>query len=111
MKVSIGKLTQQGQEDYFLDRACPSDDYYARSGEPAGIWWGTAAEHLGVAGERVERDALTALLDGDDPLTGERLSLRQTKPRAYTQPDGTTKIAHPLRGVDLTFSAPKEFST
>ena len=71
------------------------DEYYMGVGEAPGVWAGRWAPSLGVAG-MVEADALRALIDGNDPTTGEPLlvGLRERTVKAF----------------DLTFSAPKSVS-
>ncbi len=68
------------------------DEYYMGVGEAPGVWMGQWAPSLGVAGV-VEADALRALIDGNDPITGSPLlvALRERTVKAF----------------DLTFSAPK----
>ena len=68
------------------------DEYYMGIGEVPGVWMGRWSTGLGVAGV-VEADALRALIDGNDPVSGASLlvGLRERKVKAF----------------DLTFSAPK----
>ncbi len=68
------------------------DEYYVGVGEAPGVWMGRWSSSLGVAGV-VEADALRALIDGCDPVSGEPLlvGLRERTVKAF----------------DLTFSAPK----
>jgi len=68
------------------------EDYYALKGEAPGRWWGRQAESLELKGE-VAEGALSRLVGGVDPGTGERLG-RKTAVGAF----------------DLTFSAPKSMS-
>lgn len=68
------------------------DDYYLASGEAPGRWIGAGAARLGLTG-KVEPDALRAVLEGQNPASGEPLV-------------GWRKVP----GFDLTLSAPKSVS-
>jgi conjugative relaxase-like TrwC/TraI family protein len=71
------------------------EDYYLEAGLAPGRFVGRQAEHLGLVGQP-ERGQLQALLEGRDPVSGERLAgLR----------DGRRNL-----GFDLTFTAPKSVS-
>src|SRR4051812_26442438 len=95
--LSIGKLGA-GQESYYLEKVAEgAEDYYSGEGEAEGRWIGTAAAELGLDG-KVEPDALTAMLTGRNPATGETLGLKSAPGR------------EPVPGFDLTFSAPKSVS-
>jgi conjugative relaxase-like TrwC/TraI family protein len=95
--LSIGKLGA-GQERYYLDKVAEgAEDYYSGEGEAEGQWIGDAAAELGLEG-KVDGEALTAMLTGADPATGEPLGLRHVAGRG------------PVPGFDLTFSAPKSVS-
>lgn len=84
-----------------VGRAGP-EDYYSESQAVAGLWLGSAAERLGLAGADYRRTDFEAILGGaspaGDPLTG------QLPPG----PDGEPRAHRP--GWDLTFSAPKPVS-
>src|SRR4051794_40908042 len=80
--ISIGKLGA-GQADYYLEQAQGRltltasvaggvEDYYVGGYEAAGYWIGDGSERLGIRGE-VDREALTRILDGVAPDSGERL--------------------------------------
>src|SRR5436190_7993284 len=93
--LSIGKLVA-GQEAYYdLQVSQGRDDYYSGRGEAPGCWLGAGAGALGLSGA-VDADGFSALLEGRDPGTGERL-------RSL---GGNQKVA----AYDLTFSAPKSVS-
>jgi conjugative relaxase-like TrwC/TraI family protein len=92
--LSIGKLGPGGETYYEQNVARGADDYYAGRGESPGRWLGRGAEALGLEGV-VPDGALTALVAGNHPVTGERLRSRPV-----------TKVAV----LDLTFSAPKSLS-
>jgi conjugative relaxase-like TrwC/TraI family protein len=95
--LSIGKLGV-GQERYYTERVAEgAEDYYSGEGEAQGYWLGDAARELGLQG-KVDADALTAMLTGHHPATGEPLGLRHVAGRG------------PVPGFDLTFSAPKSVS-
>ncbi len=70
-------------------------DYYLDPDEPAGRWWGSGVDALGLAGE-VQGDQLRSLLAGEDPATG--------------WPLGRSFGERSARGFDATFSAPKSVS-
>jgi conjugative relaxase-like TrwC/TraI family protein len=95
--LSIGKLGP-GQERYYTEKVAEAaEDYYSGEGEAEGYWIGAAATGLGLDG-RVDPDALTAMLTGRNPVTGEPLGLKPAPRR------------EPVPGFDLTFSAPKSVS-
>src|SRR3954447_24515593 len=102
--ISIGKLGA-GQADYYLEQAQGRltltasvaggvEDYYVGGHEAAGYWIGDGSNRLGVCGE-VDREALTRVLDGAAPNSGERLV-----------PERERRVP----GFDVTFSAPKSVS-
>jgi conjugative relaxase-like TrwC/TraI family protein len=94
--LSIGKLGA-GQERYYTEKVAEgAEDYYSGRGEAEGQWMGAAAD-LDLDG-RVGSDALTAMLTGRNPATGEPLGLKSAPGR------------EPVPGFDLTFSAPKSVS-
>jgi conjugative relaxase-like TrwC/TraI family protein len=95
--ISIGKLGA-GQERYYTEKVAEAaEDYYSGEGEAEGCWIGVAAADLGLDG-RVDPDALTAMLTGRSPVTGEPHGLKSAPRR------------EPVPGFDLTFSAPKSVS-
>jgi len=81
--------------DYFLRSVAQGvEDYYAGRGEAPGRWLGIHADDLGLTGV-VEPDDLLQILDGHDPMSGDRI----TRTRQREVP-----------GFDLTFCAPKSVS-
>lgn len=88
--LNIGKLAA-GKAGYYLALASGVEDYFTGHGEPPGRWFGTGADQLGLDGT-VIADELTAILEGRDPGTGERLGRAR------------------MPGFDLTFRAPKTVS-
>lgn len=93
--LSIGKLTA-GREDYYLaSLAATGDEYYLDPAEVPGVWHGTLATQLGLAG-RVDPEGFRAVLDGRHP-DGHTLLPGSRRPGRVT-------------GYDLTFSAPKSVS-
>ncbi|MGH9211707.1 MAG: MobF family relaxase [Acidimicrobiales bacterium] len=93
--LTIAKLGI-GQQNYYLSKVASGiEDYYSGRGEVAGTWNGRGASRLGLAG-RVRAGQLAKLMDGLDPLTGDRLAGRE----------GVARVP----GWDLTFSAPKTVS-
>lgn len=92
--LTIGKV-DPSRPGYYLDRVAPTPEaYYLGEGDAPGVWEGTAAAGLGLAGE-VDPDAFTRLLDGRHPGSGERL---------------VADKAGRVGAFDLTFSAPKSVS-
>ena len=83
--------------------------YYTRyltqaAGEVPGVWSGRQAAGLGLSGE-VTTEALEALLEGRDPITGTPLG-RPLVDRYRL--DG--RVVRAVAGFDATFSAPKSLS-
>ncbi|HWJ64832.1 MAG TPA: MobF family relaxase [Acidimicrobiales bacterium] len=102
LKASSDKLV--ALIDYYAglaeDRARPGlgrgpVDYYLDPDEPAGRWWGSGLDALGLAGE-VHGEQLRSLLAATDPRTGWPLG------RSFGEKSA--------RGFDATFSAPKSVS-
>lgn len=94
-----------GAASYFAnsfskDGAAQTDNYYVNERAQA-TWAGSAAQILGVAGKRVDRDDFVAFLDGKlrNPATGEIQDLTQN-----------SKGADRRAGWDFTVSAPKSVS-
>ena len=85
-------------KDYYLQKLgeiSPREDYYLRGGAATGVWRGSGAAELGLAGI-VSAEGLVRLFDGEHPGTGERLGRRLRK-------DG-------VAAWDVTFSADKSVS-
>jgi len=72
------------------------DDYYTGKGEAAGQWFGAGAGALGLVGEVDADDFRQVVMDAVDPRTGSVL-----RPLVGDRP---------VRGFDMTFSAPKSAS-
>ncbi|WP_372789143.1 MobF family relaxase [Paraconexibacter sp.] len=92
--LTLGKLGAGPDTGRYYVRQVASglEDYYAGEGEAPGVWVGTGAQRLGLAG-RVQDDELLRLLAAQHPLTGDPLG-RPLRPGA-------------VAGFDLTFKAPK----
>ncbi len=91
--LTVAKL-HAGHQQYYKDAVARGlDEYYAGVGELPGRWMGRGAEMLELSGD-LDGDALDAILDGRDPRTGTRLTLRTPK----------------VIGYDATFCAPKSVS-
>ena len=93
----------------YASSAVASARYYAHylantPGELPGVWTGRQADRLGLAGD-VTVEALQALLEGHDPVSGTRLG-RELIDRYKT--DGG--VVRAVGGFDATFSAPKSVS-
>jgi hypothetical protein len=85
-------------KDYYLQKLgeiSPREDYYLRGGLATGVWRGSGAAELGLAGS-VNAEGLVRLFDGEHPRTGMRLGRRLRK-------DG-------VAAWDVTFSADKSVS-
>ena len=117
LMLSVAKLAP-GQEAYYERSVAGGlDDYYAGQGESPGLWVGRGAGELGLLGA-VEKGQLGRVIDGVDPLSGNRLRTHP-KPRTITieRLDSETgewrkgaKELRPVAGYDLVFSAPKSVS-
>lgn len=126
MTVSISKMSI----DYYLNSSMTADShvtqkphdmtaYYTETETPAGRWFGSGLEGLGIAnGEEVTRTGARRLYeDACDPSTGEPLGRRMSgtrpKPVAAKTPAGRLAMGNreSVAGFDLTFSAPKSVST
>ncbi len=89
-------VTKLRDVDYLINQvAVGLDDYYLGRGEAPGVWHGKWAAQLGLEGI-VDHDALRALLDGRDPVTGADLL--------------AGRPAREVAAFDATFSAPKSAS-
>jgi hypothetical protein len=85
-------------KDYYLQKLgeiSPREDYYLRGGTATGVWRGSGAAELGLAGN-VSAQGLVRLFDGEHPGTGDQLGRRLRK-------DG-------VAAWDVTFSADKSVS-
>jgi conjugative relaxase-like TrwC/TraI family protein len=115
--LSVAKLTV-GQEAYYEQQVATGlDDYYAGRGESAGIWAGTGAGELGLAGV-VEDGDLGTLLRGVNPASGGTLrapvaqrtiTVRTLDPERGEWREEAKRLA-PVSGYDLVFSCPKSVS-
>ena len=115
--LSVAKLTL-GQEAYYEQQvAAGLDDYYAGRGESPGLWAGSGAGGLGLAGV-VEDGDLGTLLRGVDPAGRERLRApvreRTITVRTLDVESGEWRVEPkrlaPVSGYDLVFSCPKSVS-
>jgi conjugative relaxase-like TrwC/TraI family protein len=115
--LSVAKLAA-GQEAYYEQQVASGfEDYLAGRGESPGLWVGSGAEDLGLAGV-VDEGALGILLGGVSPIDGARL--RAPAPaRTITVRDldlesgvwrDLPKTLAPVAGFDLVFSCPKSVS-
>lgn len=88
--VNLIALTSAAYAAEYIDK----DNYYLENGQALANYVGKGADALGLAGQKVEIETLTRLLDGHLP-NGERIGKTGNKHRA---------------GWDLTISAPKSVS-
>jgi conjugative relaxase-like TrwC/TraI family protein len=99
--LTIGKIRGNATSeaaDYYLNAAKSSkEDYYVRSGEPAGIWKGAGCEALGLKEGQVVGEELRDLLDG----------FHAENAQALVQNAGKEKR---VAAYDMTFSAGKDLS-
>jgi conjugative relaxase-like TrwC/TraI family protein len=115
--LSVAKLTL-GQEAYYEQQVAGGlDDYYAGRGESPGLWAGSGASGLGLAGT-VEDGDLGTLLRGVDPASGATLrapvrertiTVRTLDVESGEWRDEQKRLA-PVSGYDLVFSSPKSVS-
>lgn len=80
-------------------------DYYAQENAVQGEWFGQGAENLGLKGDVLEKDFI-ALCEGNNPDTGERLTMR----RNTTRFAGGKETANRRIFYDFTISPPKSVS-
>jgi conjugative relaxase-like TrwC/TraI family protein len=115
--LSVAKLAA-GQEAYYEHQVASGlEDYLAGRGESPGLWVGSGAEDLGLAGV-VDDGALGVLLGGVSPVDGARLrapapsrtiTVRELDPVSGVWRD-EPKTLTPVAGFDLVFSCPKTVS-
>lgn len=95
--LSIGKLTGPDSERYYTQSvATGREDYYAGRGEAPGYWAGSGIDELHESDNEVSSDALSLLLAGRSPTSGDLLS--------------DASVGRKVSGFDLTFQAPKSVS-
>ena len=71
--LSIGKITNQAQVDYYQQQVARGrEDYYRGEAEVPGVWLGAGAPALGLDGQ-VESEQYQRVMGGEHPHTGERL--------------------------------------
>jgi conjugative relaxase-like TrwC/TraI family protein len=88
---------------YYLDQIAPSRaDYYVGRGEAPGRWRGALAASLGLGGT-VDPDALRALLEGRNPITGDAF-LPTGRPMPHDQDPGAGATGATV-GVDAAAAA------
>lgn len=98
--LSIARLRPSTAATGYYERAARAEaDWATWSGIPAAEWAGTARNRLALGGS-VPDGALTRLLLGRNPTTGQ--TLRPTAP--------SHAAGRPVAGFDLVFSAPKSVS-
>jgi conjugative relaxase-like TrwC/TraI family protein len=71
--LNIGRLAPGAADYYVGEVATSAEDYYTGRGESQGRWVGSLAADIGLDGT-VEPEAFRAVLDGKNPVTGERLA-------------------------------------
>ena len=115
--LSIAKLAP-GQEAYYeASVARGVDDYYAGRGESPGVWAGSGTAALGLVGV-VGDGALRLLMQGVDPVAGERLRpvvpIKRVQVERLDAATGERRLVErelrPVAGFDLVFSVPKSVS-
>ena len=80
-------------------------DYYAQENAVQGEWFGGGAETLGLRGA-VKEEEFVALCEGNNPATGERLTMRRNTTRLK---DGK-ETANRRIFYDFAISPPKSVS-
>src|SRR5262245_9181960 len=106
--VGVTKIGRRNANYWINAVAEGGEDYYTKPGEAPGKWIGSLAAELGLEGE-VEADEYAALLAGKHPRTGEPLVHRH-QPKTYVDAEGKNRVAEPILGYDIRFSAPKSVS-
>jgi conjugative relaxase-like TrwC/TraI family protein len=115
--LSVAKLALGHEAYYERQVALGLDDYYAGRGESPGLWAGSGAEGLDLAGV-VADGALGTLLRGMSPADGAQLRTpakeRTITVRTLDEASGEwrdePKSLAPVAGYDLVFSCPKSVS-
>src|SRR6476661_4971530 len=83
MTMTLHKISAGDGYDYLTRQVARGDqqkikgqslsDYYTRSGEPPGRWFGRGEERLGVSGEVTEAQMQNLYGEGLDPAAGRKL--------------------------------------
>lgn len=79
----------------YYTQALVKEDYWSKAAAVAGLWFGKAAEMLGLPGEVKAKD-FEALAINKHPMTGETITVRNRKGRVV--------------GFDMNFGVPKSVS-
>ena len=93
--LRIKPNTHGGRAKEYFNDGLAREDYYTGDDKTPGLWFGKAAERLGLRGQ-VDRKAFAALCDNVEPSTGERLTARTKANR---------RVAY-----DFNFHCPKSVS-
>ena len=93
--LSVARVGR-GRFTYYLETVASGRDDAAGLVEADGAWVGATTASLGLERVPVDRESLSALLDGVDPSSGEVLDPHHARVR--------------VAGFDLTFGAPKSVS-
>lgn len=92
-------VKNQATAQVYFDEHLSHNDYYTEGEVQPGYWMGEGASRLGLQeGSAVDQKAFLSMCEGNDPATGERLTLRQNA-------SGHRRIF-----FDFTCSAPKSVS-
>jgi conjugative relaxase-like TrwC/TraI family protein len=121
MTMSIAKLSADAGVKYLLRTTAHGDmnvrnltDYYTKSGNPPGTWYGNGLGGIDLVRGAVLTDgaAKTVFETARHPFTGEPLG----RPHGHRTihagkgPGSGTSTRSPVAGFDLTFSVPKSVS-
>ena len=120
--MSIAKLSSDAGVKYLLKTTAHGDvnvrnltDYYTKSGNPPGAWYGSGLDGIGMAAGAVLTDdeAKAVFEAARHPVTGEPLGRphgHRTTVHTGQGPAAGTSTRSPVAGFDLTFSVPKSAS-
>lgn len=93
--LRIHTSTNAGAVQQYYTNGLTKEDYYTEKGDIIGNWYGKGAEKLGLKGS-VEQSEFEALINNTHPITGDKLTPRNTTNRRI--------------GYDINFHAPKSVS-
>src|SRR5581483_9298290 len=98
------QMNLKNAKEYFREHL-RIGDYYAQGQQVRGLWFGAAAEKLGLKGT-VSEEAFVRLCEGQHPETGERLTLRHNTERL----ENGRRVVNRRVLFDFTISPPKSVS-
>lgn len=110
--LRIKPNTHGGRAKEYFNDGLAREDYYTGDDKTPGLWFGKAAERLGLRGQ-VDRKAFAALCDNVEPSTGERLTARTKSNRRVAYDFNfhcpkSVSLLHALNGDDRILTAFQE---